>query len=72
MQPDMIEFTITTLPSDTDKQKGFTVGFKLHHAADSVSETEMLLLKSYLSPTAFGVLEQLLEVDGRQMPQARQ
>jgi hypothetical protein len=64
----MIEFTITTMPADAEKQKGFTVGFRLHPGADSVSEIEMLLLKSYLTPTAFGVLEKLLEVDGRQIP----
>jgi hypothetical protein len=68
----MLEFTITTMPMDTDKQKGFTVGFRLHPGADSVSEVELFLLKSYLNPTAFGVLEKLLEVDGRQMLPNRQ
>jgi hypothetical protein len=67
----MIEFTITTMPADTEKQKGFTVGFRLHPGADSVSEIEMLLLKSYLTHTAFGVLEKLLEVDGRQIPSSQ-
>ena len=58
----MIEFTIRIL---SDNQKGVSAGFKLHPDVDAISEIEMSLLKTYLTPTALGVLEKLLEADGR-------